>query len=70
MVLCASNNNHTVVKLASVPVEVRIGERATDPGIDYGSEGSVPFGENKIGKRTLLKKIAPFLMTGNYSSWC
>ena len=39
MVLCASNINHTVVKLASVPVEVRIGERATDPCVDYGSEG-------------------------------
>jgi hypothetical protein len=39
MVLCASNNIHTVVKLASVPVEIRIGERANDPGVDYGSEG-------------------------------
>ena len=56
MVLCASNNNHTVVKLSSVPVEVRIGERATNPGVDYGSEGPVPFGENKIGKRTLRKR--------------
>ena len=61
----ASNKNHTVVKLASVPVEVRIGERVTDPGVDYGSERSVPFGANKIGKQTLLKKIASFLMTGH-----
>ena len=53
------------MKLASVPVEVRIGERVTDPGVDYGSEGPVPFGENKIRKRTLLKKIASFLMIGH-----
>jgi hypothetical protein len=68
MVLCASNNNHTVVKLSSVPVEVRIGERATDPGVDYRSDGPVPFGENKIGKRTLRKRNA-FPYDGQLHSW-
>ena len=66
MVLCASNEDHTVVKLVSVPVEARVGERVTVPGVDYGSEGAAPFAENKIGKQKVFEKIAPFLGTGKY----
>ena len=66
MVLCASNEDHTVVKLVSVPIEARVGERVTVPGVDYGSEGAAPFAENKIGKQKVFEKIAPFLGTGKY----
>jgi glutamyl-tRNA synthetase len=66
MVLCASNEDHTEVKLVSVPVEAKIGERVTIPGVDYGSEGAAPFAENKIGKQKVFEKIAPFLRTGAY----
>jgi glutamyl-tRNA synthetase len=66
MVLCASNEEHTEVKLVSVPVEARVGERVTVPGVDFGSEGAAPFAENKIGKQKVFEKIAPFLRTDKY----
>lgn len=66
MVLCASNVDHTVVKLVSVPVEARVGERVTVAGIEYGLEGAAPYAENKVGKQKVFEKIAPFLRTGTY----
>jgi tRNA-binding EMAP/Myf-like protein len=66
MVLCASSEDRTAVRLVGVPVEARIGERVTVPGVDYGSEGAAPFAENKIGKQKVFEKIAPFLRTGKY----
>ena len=66
MVLCASNEDHTEVKLVSVPVEAKVGERITIPGVDYELESALPFAENKIGKQKVFEKIAPFLRTGEY----
>jgi len=66
MVLCASNEDHTVVKLVSAPVDAKIGERVTVPGFDFEGEEGQPFKENKIGKKKVFEKIAPFLKTSEY----
>jgi aminoacyl tRNA synthase complex-interacting multifunctional protein 1 len=67
MVLCASNEDHTVVKLVSVPVDAKIGERITVPGLaSVEGEGGEPFAENKIGKQKVFEKIAPYLKTSEY----
>lgn len=66
MVLCASNEDHTEVKLVSVPVDAKIGERVTVPGFNYEGEEGAPFAENKVGKKKVFEKIAPFLKTSEY----
>ena len=66
MVLCASNEDRTEVKLVSVPVDAKIGERVTVPGFDFEGEEGQPFAENKIGKKKVFEKIAPFLKTSEY----
>ncbi|KAL3785520.1 hypothetical protein ACHAWO_001465 [Cyclotella atomus] len=66
MVLCASNEDHTDVKLVSVPVEAKIGERVTVPGFDFESEEGQPYAENKVGKKKVFEQIAPFLKTSEY----
>ncbi|KAL7492732.1 hypothetical protein ACHAWT_001774 [Skeletonema menzelii] len=66
MVLCASNEDHSVVKLVSVPVEAKIGERVTVPGFNFEGEEGAPFAENKVGKKKVFEKIAPFLQTSEY----
>jgi len=66
MVLCASNEDHTEVKLVSVPVDAKIGERVTVPGFDFEGEGAAPFAENKVGKKKVFEKIAPYLKTSEY----
>ena len=67
MVLCASNEDHSVVKLVSVPVDAKIGERVTVPGVTNleGDDGE-PYAENKIGKQKIFEKIAPYLKTSEY----
>lgn len=69
MVLCASNEDHSVVKLVSVPVDAKIGERVTVPGVsglDGDNGGGEPYAENKIGKQKVFEKIAPYLKTSEY----
>jgi len=66
MVLCASNEDHTDVKLVSVPVDAKIGERVTVPGFVFEGEEGAPFAENKVGKKKVFEKIAPFLKTNEY----
>ena len=66
MVLCASNEDHSVVKLVSVPVEAKVGERVTVPGFNFEGEEGEPFGENAIGKKKVFEKISPFLRTNEY----
>jgi tRNA-binding EMAP/Myf-like protein len=66
MVLCASNADHTQVKLVSAPVEAKVGERVTVPDMDFEGEESAPFAENKIGKKKVFEKLAPFLVTSKY----
>ena len=66
MVLCASSEDRTAVRLVGVPVDARVGERVTVPGVVDVSEGAAPFAENKIGKQKVFEKIAPFLRTGKY----
>ena len=66
MVSCASNEDHTEVKIVSVPVEAKIGERVTIPGFNFEGEEGAPFAENKIGKKKVFEKLAPFLKTSEY----
>ena len=66
MVLCASNEDHSVVRLVSPPVDAKVGERVKIPDIDFDGEDSAPFAENKIGKKKVFEKIAPFLVTNRH----
>jgi hypothetical protein len=67
MVLCTSNEDHTAVKLMSIPVKARVSKRVTMPVVDYRVEGVAPFAENKNGKQKVFEKIASFLRMGKYS---
>eukprot|EP00529_Nitzschia_sp_RCC80_P001713 CAMPEP_0113494162 /NCGR_PEP_ID=MMETSP0014_2-20120614/28965_1 /TAXON_ID=2857 /ORGANISM="Nitzschia sp." /LENGTH=881 /DNA_ID=CAMNT_0000388047 /DNA_START=286 /DNA_END=2931 /DNA_ORIENTATION=- /assembly_acc=CAM_ASM_000159 len=66
MVLCASNKDHTDVRLVSPPVDAKIGERITIPDFDFEGEDAAPFAENKVGKKKVFEKIAPFFVTSEY----
>jgi len=65
MVLCASNSDHTEVRLVSPPVDAVLGERVTVPDFDFAEDGT-PFAPNKIGKKKVFEKLAPFLVTNKY----
>jgi len=66
MVLCASNADHTEVKLVSPPVEAKIGERVTVPDFDFEGEAGLPAKPNQLGKKKIFEKLAPFLVTSKY----
>ena len=66
MVLCASNKDHTDVRLVNPPVDAKIGERVTIPDFNFESEEGQPFAENKIGKKKVFEKLAPYLVTNKY----
>jgi len=66
MVLCASNADHTEVKLVNPPPDANIGERVTIPGFNFAGDDATPMAENKIGKKKIFQKIAPFLVTNEY----
>jgi aminoacyl tRNA synthase complex-interacting multifunctional protein 1 len=66
MVLCASNPDHSVVRLVSPPIDAKVGERVTIPDFDFESEEGQPYAENKVGKKKVFESIAPFLVTNKY----
>lgn len=66
MVLCASNTDHTEVKLVAPPEDAQIGERVTVPDFNFEGDEGQPFAENKIGKKKVFEKIAPHLKTSQY----
>jgi aminoacyl tRNA synthase complex-interacting multifunctional protein 1 len=66
MVLCASNADHTEVRLVNPPVDAKIGERVTVPDFVFEGEEAKPFAENKIGKKKIFEKLAPHLVTSKY----
>ena len=66
MVLCASNKDHTEVKLVNPPIDAKVGERVTIPDFNFEGEDGTPFAENKIGKKKVFEKIAPHLVTSKY----
>lgn len=66
MVLCASNEDHTVVRLVSPPMDAKVGERVTVPDFDFETEEGAPYAENKIGKKKVFEQIAPHLLTSKY----
>ena len=68
MVLCVSNRDHSEVKFVSPPVDAKLGERITIPGFDFEGDEGQPFAENKIGKKKVFEKLAPFLVTNEYGS--
>ena len=66
MVLCASNEDHSDVRLVNPPIDAKIGERITIPDFDFEGEDGEPFAENKIGKKKVFEKLAPYLVTSKY----
>lgn len=66
MVLCASNADHTDVRLVNPPIEAKIGERVTVPDFNFEGEDGEPYAENKIGKKKVFEQIAPYLVTSKY----
>jgi len=58
MVLCASNEDHTVVECMVPPDDAQIGTRVTFDGYEGDPEP-----ENKIAKKKIFEKIAPDLKT-------
>jgi glutamyl-tRNA synthetase len=66
MVLCASNADHTTVRLVNPPIDAKIGERVTVPDFDFEGEDGAPYAENKIGKKKVFESIAPHLVTNKY----
>merc|ERR1711862_455537 len=58
MVLCASNDDHTSVKLVKPPEESKIGERVMFEGYD-----GEPQSESKVNKKKMFEALAPFLKT-------
>jgi glutamyl-tRNA synthetase len=66
MVLCASNADHSVVKLVSPPVDAKIGERVTVPDFDFTDESGAPVTENVLGKKKVWEQLAPHLITSRY----
>lgn len=66
MVLCTSNSDHSDVRLVNPPIDAKIGERITIPDFDFEGENAEPFAENRIGKKKVFEKIAPYLVTSKY----
>lgn len=66
MVLCASNADHTEVKLVNPPIDAKVGERITVPDFNFEGEEGAPMKENPMGKKKIFEKIAPFLVTNEY----
>lgn len=66
MVLCASNADHTDVRLVNPPIDSKVGERITVPDFNFEGQEGEPFAENKVGKKKVFENIAPFLVTNKY----
>jgi len=66
MVLCASNEDHSVVKLVNPPVDAKVGERITVPDFDFECEAGQPQKPNPLQKKKTFEKIAPYLVTSKY----
>jgi glutamyl-tRNA synthetase len=67
MLLCASNADHSDVRLVNPPIDAKIGERVTIPDFDFDdAENGAPYAENKLGKKKVFEQLAPFLVTNKY----
>eukprot|EP00542_Grammatophora_oceanica_P022287 CAMPEP_0194041792 /NCGR_PEP_ID=MMETSP0009_2-20130614/13616_1 /TAXON_ID=210454 /ORGANISM="Grammatophora oceanica, Strain CCMP 410" /LENGTH=835 /DNA_ID=CAMNT_0038685399 /DNA_START=28 /DNA_END=2535 /DNA_ORIENTATION=+ len=66
MVLCASNADHTTVKLVNPPLDAKIGERVTVPDFTFEGEDGAPYAPNKLGKKKILEKLSPHLITNRF----
>ncbi|KAL7549565.1 hypothetical protein ACHAWF_012831, partial [Thalassiosira exigua] len=65
MVMCASNEEHTEVKLVSIPVDAKVRERITVPRFDFengGGESRTPrtrWGRRRCSRRLLHTRRKP-----------
>jgi aminoacyl tRNA synthase complex-interacting multifunctional protein 1 len=48
------------------PVDAKVGERVTVPDFDFESEEGQPYAENKVGKKKIVEKLSPFMVTSKY----
>jgi hypothetical protein len=55
MVICACNDDHTIVKLLEPPSNANIGDRVIFPGY----EGGEPATSSVVAKKKILEKISP-----------
>lgn len=60
MVLCASNEEHTEVKLVEPPANAKVGDRVIFPG--FPTEG-LPLTPAQVQKKKVFETLAPGLMT-------
>lgn len=60
MVLCASNADHTDVKLIEVPSSAKVGDRVQFPG--FSGEAAQP---NQMAKKKIFEKLAPMVRVIN-----
>ena len=69
MLLCASSvteeGEKSAVQLISVPTDAKVGERILFPDVEFEGE-DLPMAENKLGKKKVLEKLLPFLVTNKY----
>jgi methionine--tRNA ligase beta chain len=63
-ILCASND--AAVKLVSVPVDARVGERVVVPGFNFAGDAGEPLSEKKIEKEKVFERCAPFFKTNQF----
>jgi methionine--tRNA ligase beta chain len=63
-ILCASND--VALKLVAVPVDARVGERVTVPGINFSGDAGEPLSEKKVGKEKVFEKVAPYFKTNQF----
>jgi methionyl-tRNA synthetase/aminoacyl tRNA synthase complex-interacting multifunctional protein 1 len=55
MVLVASNADHTDVKMVSVPVEAKVGERVTVPDMNFEGEEGAPYAEKRLARKKIFE---------------
>lgn len=59
MVICACNDDHSIVKLLDIPDSAIAGDRVTFPGFESGEAAPAA----QVGKKKILEKLAPGLRT-------
>jgi hypothetical protein len=60
MVLCASNADHSDVKLLVPPASAKVGDRVQFPG--FSGEPAAP---NQVAKKKILERLAPLVRSNH-----
>ena len=67
MVLCSGNDDHTEVKFVDVPTDAAVGERVYWGGDMIKADSmEEPAKENRVGKKKIFEKMAPYLKTDKF----